>query len=59
MLAMYILYCAVNINWFLLAAVVYGIGFGAAQPSLQAPAIISTPLERRGAANATFFAVLI
>lgn len=55
MLAMYILYCAVNINWFLLAAVVYGIGFGAAQPSLQALAIISTPLERRGAANATFF----
>ncbi|NLB88201.1 MAG: MFS transporter, partial [Syntrophomonadaceae bacterium] len=55
MSAMYILYCAVNIKWFLLAAVLYGIGFGAAQPSLQALAIVATPLERRGAANATFF----
>lgn len=55
MLAMYILYAAVNIQWFLLAGIVYGIGFGAAQPSLQALAIVSTPLDRRGGANATFF----
>lgn len=55
MLAMYILYNAVNIQWFLLAGIIYGIGFGAAQPSLQALAIVSTPPERRGGANATFF----
>lgn len=39
----------------LLAGVVYGFGFGAVQPSLQAMAIRNVPFNRRGAANATFF----
>ncbi len=40
---------------FLIAAFVYGIGFGAAVSSLQAMAVVNTPPNRRGAANATFF----
>lgn len=39
----------------LLAAVVYGLGFGAVQPSLQAMAVRNISFNRRGAANATFF----
>lgn len=40
---------------FLIAAFVYGIGFGAVVSSLQAMAVANTPPYRRGAANATFF----
>ena len=40
---------------FAVSAVLYGIGFGALQSSLQAMAITSAPQERRGAANATFY----
>lgn len=54
-IAMVLLYFAAGIQWFLLAAVVYGIGFGTVQPSLQALAVLKSPGERRGAANATFF----
>lgn len=54
-LAMIILYFAVNIKWFLFAAIIYGAGFGTVQPSLQALAILLSPPERRGSANATFF----
>lgn len=39
----------------LLAAVIYGFGFGAVQPSLQAMSVRNVPFNRRGAANATFF----
>jgi MFS family permease len=38
----------------LIAAVLYGIGFGAAQPALQTATINLAPPERRGAANASF-----
>lgn len=54
-LAMLILSMATSIKWFLLAAIVYGAGFGTVQPSLQALAILLSPPERRGIANATFF----
>ncbi|HZK43794.1 MAG TPA: MFS transporter [Syntrophomonadaceae bacterium] len=54
-IGMFLLYSASNLQWFLIAGVVYGAGFGAVQPSLQALAIVDTPPERRGSANATFF----
>ncbi len=43
---------------FLLAAVLYGLGFGAVQPVLNALVISLAPPERRGAANATFFSAM-
>lgn len=52
--AMLLLYFSTNLQLFILAAFVYGAGFGTVQPCLQALAIIGAP-ERRGAANATFF----
>ena len=36
-------------------AMFYGLGFGTIQPALQASAINTTPPEKRGMANATFF----
>ncbi|MDI6812175.1 MAG: MFS transporter [Desulfitobacteriaceae bacterium] len=39
----------------LTAAVIYGIGFGAVQPTLQAMAVQNVPFNRRGAANGTFY----
>lgn len=53
-LTMIILFFAQNIYFFLLAAVSYGIGFGATQPSLQAMAVYNVVPQRRGAANGTF-----
>lgn len=53
-LTMLILYFAQNIYFFIAAAVCYGIGFGAVQPSLQAMAVFNVPPQRRGAANGTF-----
>ena len=44
-----------NLALFLLAAVVYGVGFGTVQPSLQALVIHRVPAARRGAATAAFF----
>lgn len=40
---------------FLLAGTFYGLGFGSAQPALQALTVADVPPSRRGAANATFF----
>lgn len=37
------------------AAVLYGLGFGSVQPALQAWAVNSSPNNRRGMANATYF----
>jgi MFS family permease len=54
-IAMVLLSRAHSLSGFLLAAVVYGAGFGAVQPSLLALAIVLSPPQRRGAANATFF----
>lgn len=53
-LTMIFLFFAQDIHFFLLAAVSYGIGFGASQPSLQAMAVFNVPPQRRGAANGTF-----
>ncbi|MDP4549989.1 MFS transporter [Alkalihalobacillus macyae] len=39
----------------LLAAFLFGIGFGSVQPALQAWAVNEAPLNRKGMANATFF----
>ncbi|GGE64149.1 MFS transporter [Priestia taiwanensis] len=40
---------------FVISAILYGIGFGSAQPALQAATIQLAPPEKRGVANATFF----
>jgi predicted MFS family arabinose efflux permease len=39
----------------IIAAILYGIGFGAIQPSIQAWVISRSAPSRRGAANATFY----
>ncbi|RFB17079.1 MFS transporter [Bacillus sp. HNG] len=38
-----------------IAAFLYGLGFGALQPALQAWAVQTAPVHRKGMANATFF----
>lgn len=38
-----------------IAAILYGLGFGSAQPALQAWAVDQAPMNRKGMANATFF----
>ncbi|MBU5348175.1 MFS transporter [Paenibacillus lautus] len=38
----------------IIAAILYGIGFGSAQPALQAATLRIAPEDRRGAANASF-----
>lgn len=43
-----------SLGVFLLVALLYGIGFGAAQSSLQAMSLLGAPTHRVGAANATF-----
>lgn len=46
---------AQSLELLLIAAVVYGVGFGAVQPSLQAMAVMNVPFNRRGAANGTLY----
>lgn len=53
--AMVLLSRATSLPIFLLVALIYGVGFGAAQSSLQTMAIINSSNKRYGAANATFF----
>ena len=53
--AMTLLSQATALPVFLIAAFLYGIGFGAAQSSLQTMSVIDAPSDRFGAANATFF----
>ncbi|MBD8069566.1 MFS transporter [Bacillus sp. PS06] len=55
MSAMFLLSWLPNTTVLLIAAVLYGIGFGSVQPALQAWAIEKSPKHRRGMANATFF----
>lgn len=43
----------------LIAAGLYGLGFGSVQPALQAWAVNKAPDNRKGMANATFFSFLI
>lgn len=54
-LAMGIISVSDTIGKFIIAAIIYGIGFGAAQSSLQTLAVINAPRDSIGAANATFF----
>ncbi len=54
-IAMLLLAWLLNTTVLLIAAVLYGIGFGSVQPALQAWSIENAPKDRRGMANATFF----
>lgn len=54
-LAMLFIYFAQTITAILIAGFVYGVGFGAVSPALQAMAVSKVIPTRRGAANATFF----
>ncbi len=54
-IAMILLSMATTLPIFMIAALVYGIGFGATLSSLQTMAIMNTPRHRLGVANATFF----
>ncbi|PWA13107.1 MFS transporter [Pueribacillus theae] len=54
-IAMLLLTFLVNQWMLILAAILYGVGFGSVQPALQAWAINSAPANRKGMANATFF----
>ncbi|MDF2804479.1 MAG: major facilitator transporter [Anaerocolumna sp.] len=54
-LAMLVLYKASTLPLFLCAALLYGVGFGAVQSSLQTMSVAHAPKDRLGAANATFF----
>ncbi len=53
--AMLLLSFADTLPRFLVAAVVFGFGFGVLQPTLQAMAVRDVAPRRRGAANATFY----
>lgn len=53
--AMLVLSQAQQLWMFLLAGVLYGVGFGGMMPSLQALAVKDVVPARRGAANSTFF----
>lgn len=54
-LTMFILSQARSLLTFLLAAPLYGLGFGSLHSTLQAMALKGLPPNRRGAANGTFF----
>lgn len=53
--AMLVLFWADSLGVFLVSAFLFGIGFGAVMPVLQATAFTFCPDDRRGAAIATFF----
>lgn len=53
--ALVVLSTATGIGGVIAAAVLYGIGFGSAQPALQAAILSMVPKERFGVANASFF----
>lgn len=54
-ISLVILYFANNLALFLLSGIFYGIAFGACQNALQTMAVLNSPPNRTGAANATFF----
>jgi len=54
-ISMLLIYLANSLTAFLIAGFIYGIGFGAIQPALQAMSVSKVNPSRRGAANATFF----
>lgn len=53
--ALVVLSAATGLGGVITAAVLYGIGFGSAQPALQAAILSMVPRERFGLANASFF----
>lgn len=57
-IALWILFIASSLPLFLLAGVIYGLGYGMAQPVLNALVISRAPADRRGAANATFLCAM-
>ncbi|WP_062104937.1 MFS transporter [Bacillus niameyensis] len=54
-IAMILLSWLPNTTVLLIAAALYGLGFGSVQPALQAWAVDQSPSNRKGMANATFF----
>lgn len=54
-IAMLLLAWLPNMTVLILAAAIYGLGFGTVQPALQAWAVDKAPNNRKGMANATFF----
>jgi MFS family permease len=58
MLGMFLLSCSTNLLYLVIAGSVYGIGFGAVQPSLQAWMINRVAPHRRGAATATYLCAI-
>ncbi len=54
-ISMCLIYFANSLTAFLIAGFIYGLGFGAIQPALQAMSVRNVDHLRRGAANATFF----
>ncbi|MUK88726.1 MFS transporter [Ornithinibacillus sp. L9] len=54
-IAMLLLFWLPNTTVMLVAAGMYGLGFGGIQPALQAWAVEKAPNNRKGMANATFF----
>jgi len=55
LIAMLLLAWLPNSTTLLIAAAIYGLGFGSVQPALQAWAVEKAPNNRKGMANATFF----
>src|SRR5690606_31345215 len=53
--ALVVLGAATGLGGVMAAAVLYGVGFGSAQPALQAAMLRIVPRERFGIANASFF----
>ena len=49
------IYSAYTLGAFALAAVLYGLGYGSLQPTLNALAVKKCEMQKRGAANATFY----
>lgn len=57
-IALQILFFASSLPLFLLAAVLYGLGYGIVHPVLNALVISRAPADRRGAASATFLCAM-
>ncbi len=57
-ISLVMIYSAHSVGVFAAAAVLYGIGYGSLLPILNALAVSSSPSEKRGAANATFYIAL-
>ncbi len=56
--ALFLISCAHSIMAFIVAAFVFGLGFGGIHPSLQASAVEGVAPSRRGIAQANFFSAL-